>query len=139
MSIALVGFSMVGNEKMSLPVSKWLFALTLCGLVCGCAQESTNVKRVEVDVQKKSQAEANGFMGKPSPVYSTSFAIHLAELALKERGIMDCSRRSVAVSYCDGVYSVTFEKPEDVVLAKDYIVEINADTSRIMNVDAGQR
>ena len=121
--------------------SRSLFVFVLCCSfwVSACADESQSIKKVEVDVQKKSQAEAGGFMGKPSPVYSTSFAIRLAELALKERGVMDCEKRSVAISFCDGVYSVTFERPDDVVFAKDYVVEISADTSRIIRIDTGRR
>lgn len=118
---------------------RWLWVFVFCCSLVSCAGNKESIKRVEVDVQKKSQAEASGFMGKPSPVYSTSFAIRLAELALKDRGITDCEKRSVAISFCDGVYSVTFERPEDVVFAKDYVVQISADTSRILSVDTGQR
>ncbi len=125
--------------KISSIIHRSLFAIVLCSVGAnGCSHESQSIKRVEVDVQTKTQSEARGLLGKPTPVYSTSFAIRLAELALKERGVVDCDKRSVAISFCDGVYSVTFEKPEDSVFSKDYVVDINADTSRIIRVDTGK-
>lgn len=104
----------------------------------GCSSDDPNVRRVEVEVVKKSQSEVTKHTGKPEPVYSTSFAIRLAELALREQGVTDCQRRNVAVSYCDGIYTVTFERPEDRVMAKDYAVDIESDTSRIVRVDTGK-
>lgn len=115
------------------------FVIVALGLA-GCSADDPNVKRVEVEVVKKSEAVAHQARpsSKPEPVYSTSFAIRLAELALRESGIRDCERRNVAVSYCDGVYTVTFERPESVVGAQDYRVHIEAETSRIVKLDLGQ-
>jgi len=104
----------------------------------GCAADDPSVVKVEVEVQKKSEAVVARGSSKPEPVYSTSFAIRLAELTLKERGVKDCMRRNVAVSYCDGIYTVTFERPTDKVQAKDYLVDIEAETSRIVRVDTGR-
>jgi hypothetical protein len=113
-------------------------ALGLAAVGAGCAGDEGRVKRVEVEVLTKSQAASRGAGGKPEPVYSTSFAIRLAELALKEAGAMDCHRRDVTVSYCDGIYTVTFERPPAKVMAKDYRVAIEADTSRILQLDLGR-
>ncbi len=113
-------------------------AVALGLAVAACAGDEGRVKRVEVEVLTKSQAASRGAGGRPEPVYSTSFAIRLAELALKEAGAMDCHRRDVAVSYCDGVYTVTFERPPAKVMVKDYRVAIEADTSRILQVDLGR-
>ncbi len=112
--------------------------LIACLTWAGCSSDDPNVKRVEVEVVKKSEAVAVNHTGKPEPVYSTSFAIRLAELALKEQGVTDCGTRNVAVSFCDGIYTVTFERPSDRVMAKDYAVDIESDTSRIVRVDTGK-
>ena len=71
------------------------------------------------------------------PVYSTSVAIRLAELTLKQMGI-DSKERTVLVSFCDGLYTVTFQRPPEMVMAKDFVIDIDADTSRIIRVQAGQ-
>ena len=97
-----------------------------------------------VDVMSKSDAVAQSPEGKyleesrrghvkGEPVTSTSFAIRLAELVLRERGL-DPSERSVLVSFCDDNYSVTYERPLDSALARDWVVCIEATTSRIMHV-----
>lgn len=120
-----------------LRVPTLLFSI-VCLTSVGCSSDDPNVRRVEVEVVKKSQAVSAQHTGKPEPVYSTSFAIRLAELALREQGVTDCQRRNVAVSYCDGIYTVTFERPPDKVVAKDYAVGIEAETSRIVRVDTGK-
>ena len=107
----------------------------------GCAGDDPNVKgikRVEVEVQSKTESLIPSFTGKSEPVYSTSFAMRLADLALREKGKRDHERRNVAVSYCDGIYTVTYERPENKVTAKDYVVDIDAGTSRILKVDSGR-
>ena len=119
--------------------TKTLLLISCLGLCWGaCSADDSNIIRVEVEVQKKSESVVARHTGKPEPVYSTSFAIRLAELALKEQGVQDCQRRNVAVSYCDGFYTVTFERPPNKVQAKDYAVDIEAETSRIVKVDLGR-
>ncbi len=97
-----------------------------------------------VDVMSKSDAVAQSPDGKNleenrrgntkgEPVTSTSFAIRLAELALRERGL-DPAERSVAVSFGEDNYSVTYERPMDSVTARDWVVSIEATTSRILQV-----
>lgn len=97
-----------------------------------------------VDVMKKTDEVAQSPDGKyleknrrgnikGEPVTSTSFAIRLAELALRERGL-DPSERSVTVSFCDDNYSVTYERPMDSALARDWVVCIEATTSCILQV-----
>jgi hypothetical protein len=115
-------------------------ALTAALACAGCAGDDPNVKRVEVEVVKKSAAvvQASRSSSRPEPVYSTSFAIRLAELALKESGVQDCERRNVAVSYLEGIYTVVFERPESHINTADYRVCIEAETSRIVLVDTGR-
>ena len=110
-----------------------------CSLAwAACASDDPNIKRVEVEVQSKTESLVPSFTGKPEPVYSTSFAMRLADLALREKGMRDHERRNVAVSFCDGIYTVTYERPQNMVTAKDYVVAIDAGTSRILKVDSGR-
>jgi hypothetical protein len=98
-------------------------------LVAGCSAPQENpdveVKSVETEVIKSGDRGV--------PIYSTSVAIRMAELILKERGL-SFDDRSVLVSFCEGIYTVTFEKPSDQPIGCDYKVEIDADTSKILKV-----
>ncbi|RME21188.1 MAG: hypothetical protein D6806_15115 [Deltaproteobacteria bacterium] len=94
---------------------------------------------VKEDVEEKTVvagATTNKYEGEP--VTSSSIAIYIAEQALEARGI-DYSDRNVSVSFCDGVYTITFEKPPELVLAKDYLVNIDATTGRVIEVIAGDQ
>jgi hypothetical protein len=71
------------------------------------------------------------------PIYNTSQAIDLAEKALRQEGV-DYEDRTVLVSLCDCVYTVTFEKPRDAYESCDFCVKIDAGTSRIMAVVTNQ-
>jgi hypothetical protein len=117
-------------------------ALIACATAwAACASDVPNVKgvkRVEVEVQSKTESLVSSFTGKSESVYAASFAIRLADLALREKGLRDYARRNVVVSYCDGIYTVTYERPEDKMTAKDYVVDIDAGTSRILKVDSGR-
>ena len=104
-----------------------ILVLVILGL-SGCATQGDAAKHKPDSVLSNSQTE---------PVYSTSVAIRLAELTLKQMGI-DSKERAVAVSYCDGMYTVTFRRPPEMVMAKDFVIDIDADTSRIIRVEAGQ-
>jgi ribosome biogenesis SPOUT family RNA methylase Rps3 len=106
---------------------KWFafFLLVLGG--CSAPRENPDVEVKSVDTEVvKSQ-------NRGEPIYSTSVAIRMAELILKERGL-SFEERSVMVSFCEGVYTVTFEKPADQTTSCDYQVEIDADTSKILKV-----
>ena len=118
--------------------------LCLCLSLAACATVDDGFTSHHVDVMSKSDAVAEspegknlddknrgGFVGEP--VTSTSFAIRLAELALKERGL-DPSERSVAVSFCEDNYTVTYERPVDQALERDWVVCIEASSSRILSV-----
>ncbi|MFN2164901.1 MAG: hypothetical protein ACK2U9_01415 [Anaerolineae bacterium] len=123
---------------MLVPLRSLAAALALALILPACASDDPQVKRVEVEVQTKGESLAAGSGLAPEPVRSTSLAIRMAELALREKGVEDADRRTVAVSYCDGIYTVTFERPEDQVKARDYVVEIDAATSHIVKVDPGR-
>jgi hypothetical protein len=104
------------------------FVLMLVVLTgCAAPQEkaTTDVRRIEAEVVSSKN--------KGEPIYSTSVAIRMAELIMKERGL-SYQDRSVMVSFCEGVYTVTFEKPSDETTSCDYKVEIDADTSKILKV-----
>ena len=107
---------------------EFLFLLLL-GVLVGCAapgeKPGTAVQRVEMEVSSPKD--------KGEPIYSTSVAIRMAELLLRERGL-SCESRSVMVSFCEGVYTVTFEKPPDEPMNCDYRVEIDANTSKVLKV-----
>jgi hypothetical protein len=98
-------------------------------LAVGCSapreRSDVEIKSVETEV-----VESNS---RGEPIYSTSVAIRMAELLLKERGL-SFEDRSVMVSFCEGVYTVTFERPADQPTNCDYRVEIDADTSKILKV-----
>lgn len=83
------------------------------------------VRSIETEVVKSQ--------GRGEPIYSTSVAIRMAELILKERGL-SFDDRSVLVSFCEGIYTVTFERPSDQPASCDYRVEIDAETSKILKV-----
>lgn len=70
---------------------------------------------------------------KGEPVYTTSLAIAMAERALNGKGVA-FKDRSLALSYCDEIYTITFERPEDEREGADYVVEIDARTSKILKV-----
>jgi ribosome biogenesis SPOUT family RNA methylase Rps3 len=117
----------------------WLVLAAVCAagsaallgvpLGTGCSSPRENpdveVKSVETEVVKSRD--------RGEPIYSTSVAIRMAELILKERGL-SFDDRSVLVSFCEGIYTVTFEKPSDQPASCDYKVEIDADTSKILKV-----
>lgn len=103
------------------------FLLLVLAVGCSAPRERSDVevKSVETEVVKsKNRGE---------PIYSTSVAIRMAELILKERGL-SFEDRSVMVSFCEGVYTVTFERPVDQPTSCDYRIEIDADTSKILKV-----
>jgi hypothetical protein len=79
--------------------------LLLLGVLGGCAapgeKPGTAVQRVETEV---SSSKDRG-----EPIYSTSVAIRVAELLLRERGL-SYEDRSVMVSFCEGVYTVTLRE-----------------------------
>lgn len=106
-----------------------LLWLSLLVLAVGCSssreKSDVEVKSVETEVVKSRD--------RGEPIYSTSVAIRMAELILKERGL-SFEDRSVMVSFCEGVYTVTFERPTDQPTSFDYRVEIDADTSKILKV-----
>ena len=94
---------------------------------CSASGEKSGaqVQSIETEVVKSKD--------KGEPIYSTSVAIRMAELIMKERGL-SFEDRSVLVSFCEGVYTVTFERPSDQPASCDYRVEIDADTSKILKV-----
>ena len=110
-------------------MTSFLRFLLLLGVLVGCAatgeKPDTAVQRIEMEV--------NSPKDKGEPIYSTSVAIRMAELLLRERGL-SYEDRSVMVSFCEGVYTVTFEKPPDEPMSCDYQVEIDADTSKVLKV-----
>jgi hypothetical protein len=111
-----------------------LIALSLLA-VCACSKPADpNVIRVDPEVVPRNYSSAPAATaGKPEPIYSTTLVIQLAELALKDRGV-NIADRSVAVSFIDGVYTVTFAAPSDDATAVDYKVEVSAGTSKILKV-----
>lgn len=110
-------------------MTSFLRCLLLLGVLGGCAapgeKPGTAVQHVEMEV---SSSKDRG-----EPIYSTSVTIRMAELLLRERGL-SYEDRSVMVSFCEGVYTVIFEKPPDETISCDYKVEIDADTSKILKV-----
>lgn len=102
-----------------------LMSLALGGCSAAADKPGVEVQRIETEVVKSQ--------GGGEPIYSTSVAIRMAELILKERGL-SFDDRSVLVSFCEGVYTVTFEKPSDQPAGCDYRVEINAENSKILKV-----
>jgi len=104
--------------------------------------DATRRTSVVPEIAKRSDAEAGtanpvavpGGTGKAGdPVYSTSYAIELAKLALKESGV-ECEARGVQVTYFEGVYTVCFPRPDDQMSAADYKVDINETDSRILKI-----
>ena len=106
-----------------------LLALALPCLLLACATTQEDPDVVKMTVEREVQDHKSS----GEPIYSTSVAIYLAELALKREGV-DFKDRNMAVSFCDGVYTVTFEKPHDRPLTCDYTVAINANNSEIIDV-----
>lgn len=104
--------------------------MIMVGLFCSCASGPVNPDLIREESQV---AEAGKHLKEGEPVESTSMAIFLAELALKEKGV-DFGDRNVTVSFCDGVYTVVFEKKPEQVTACDYLVQIEAASSRIVKV-----
>jgi hypothetical protein len=109
------------------------FLLLSFGWVWSCSSGPSAVKSVEVAVQKKTTAVTSRPGAKPEPVYSTSFAVRLAELALVEHGIQRRGRQA-QVSFMDGIYSILFVRPHSRPMDRDIEVEIDARNSRILNV-----
>jgi hypothetical protein len=85
------------------------------------------------DAVRSAGVEAGGSKQKGEPIYSTSVAIRMAELILRERGLF-YEDRSVLVSFCEGIYTVVFERPSGETMSCDYKVEIDANTSKILKV-----
>lgn len=108
---------------------KLLRLALLSFLLTGCSASGEKpdapVQRVETEVVKSRD--------KGEPIYSTSVAIRMAELIMKERGL-SFDDRSVLVSFCEGIYTVTFERPPDQPASCDYQVKIDAETSKILKV-----
>lgn len=102
-----------------------LMSLVLGGCSAAADKPGVEVRRVETEVVKSQD--------RGEPIYSTSVAIRMAELILKERGL-SFDDRSVLVSFCEGVYTVTFERPSDQPASCDYRVEIDAGNSKILKV-----
>jgi hypothetical protein len=100
-------------------------SLALGGCSAVAEKSDTEVQRIETEVVKSQD--------RGEPIYSTSVAIRMAELILKERGL-SFDDRSVLVSFCEGVYTVTFERPSGQPASCDYRVEIDAENSRILKV-----
>jgi hypothetical protein len=107
--------------------------------------DATRRQSVVPEVAKKTVARAGsanpvavpGGSGKAGdPVYSTSFAIELAKLALVESGVpaQECEARGVQVTYFEGVYTVCFPRPDDQMSAEDYKVLIAERDSRILKI-----
>jgi hypothetical protein len=105
--------------------------------------EGSGRQSVVPEIQKKSEAAqgtpasgavASGARGGPGePVYSTSYAIQLAKFVLKDRGLTH-EDRAIQVSYCEGVYTVTFPRPETRAGEADFLVLIEEKTSRVLKV-----
>ena len=108
-------------------------AVVLIFLLAACSSAP-----VRPDVEEKTVVAGSTSSTKyeGEPVTSSSIAIYIAEQALEARGL-DFSGRNVSVSFCDGVYTITFEKPPEKVLAKDYVVNIDASTGRVVEVNDG--
>ncbi|NMB75325.1 MAG: hypothetical protein GYA21_09360 [Myxococcales bacterium] len=106
-------------------------------LLSACAATDDQVLRVEPPIEHKGRPVASGAPAAPAsgeePIYSTSTAITLAELSLKAAGA-EPRDRSVQVSFCDGLYTVTFERPESEAGACDFVVVIDGKTSRVVKV-----
>jgi len=103
------------------------FVLGLTGLTAGCAAGDSTVQ-VTPETQTRVAAAASG-----EPIYSTSIAIYLAELALRDKG-MTYENRNMSVSFCDNIYTVVFEKDPGDVRGCDYTIMINANNSKILSV-----
>ncbi len=118
-----------------LPFFRGALALLLPLLLFACAAKDDGFVRVEVPVEPRARpaaVEPTG-AGKDEPIYSTSTAINLAELTLKAAGA-EPRDRGVQVSYCEGLYTVTFERPENEAGACDFVVVIDGKTSRVVKV-----
>lgn len=119
-----------------LPFFRGALALLSALLLSCCAAKDDGFVRVEVPVEPRARPAAaveTAGAGKDEPIYSTSTAINLAELTLKAAGA-EPRDRGVQVSYCEGLYTVTFERPENEPGACDYVVQIDGKTSRVLKV-----
>jgi hypothetical protein len=104
-----------------------LLVLGLAVLTAGCAAGDEAI-RVTPETQTRVAAAVSG-----EPIYSTSIAIYLAELALRDKGVT-YENRNMSVSFCDNVYTVVFEKDSADVQGCDYTIKINANNSKIISV-----
>ncbi len=104
--------------------------------------DATRTRSVTPEISRRSEAEpgapnpvpAAGGSGRAGdPVYSTSFAIELARLTLREAGV-ECEERGVQVTYFEGVYTVCFPRPEGDRHAADYTVDIRETDSRVLKI-----
>ena len=72
------------------------------------------------------------------PLKNAELARYLAEYELARRGL-DCRTSRVAVSFCDGVYTVRFRAVDRESPVEKYTVEINASDSRILRMTVTNR
>jgi hypothetical protein len=66
------------------------------------------------------------------PISNAELASDIAEYVLARKGF-DCRGRKQTVSFSEGVYTVKFYSPRE-QSDKIYIVDLDADTSRILSV-----
>jgi len=107
---------------------KIIWILTLTALLPGCAGPQQTSEKYTVE-----QELALGNPHEGEVIYATSRAIDIAQMALQQKGV-DYAERGVMVSFCDGIYTVTFEKPHNAYDACDFKVDIDAENSKILAV-----
>jgi len=69
-------------------------------------------------------------------VYHAEMAKDIAEYVLAKEGV-DCRDLEARISFCDGIYTVAFCR-EGRQLTDHYLVDIDADTSKILSVKKTQ-
>lgn len=107
---------------------KIFIVLTLTALLSGCAGPQQTSKKFTVELETEIGNPHEG-----EAIYATSRAIDIAQYALQQKGV-DYEERGVMVSFCDGIYTVTFERPHDAYDACDFKVDIDAENSKILAV-----
>lgn len=110
-------------------------------LVAGCATPHPAV----VSAPRHDHADRTRVLSRQAPsllqgesLQSASLASQLAEYELARRGV-DCDGRRLAVSYCEGVYTVSFHALDRESRVETYTVDIRASDSRILRVTATSR
>ncbi len=93
-------------------------------LVCSCAATPERPEKV-TGLKVETPGLESG-----QPLNSPELAAMLAELVLVEQG-HDCSDCRSAISFCEGIYTITFSKQAG---AGRYEVNIDASNSRILKV-----